>query len=72
MKEEVDLTEFKSMFPVMVMAFKEGEDINQAVPVDILEVKEENDKAFLALPKGIYNVIVTNKKQSFKFKKEVN
>ena len=72
LKEEVDLTEFKSMFPVMVMAFKEGEDINQAVPVDILEVKNENDKAFLALPKGTYNVLVTNKKQSFKFKKEVN
>ncbi|WP_445386250.1 hypothetical protein ACT6NV_05465 [Robiginitalea sp. IMCC44478] len=71
LKTEVDLTEFKSMFPLMVMAFKEGEDINQAVPVDILEVKGENNKAYLALPKGLYTIVVTNKKQSFKFKKEV-
>ena len=54
------------------MAFEEEEDINQAVPVDLLEVKDENDKAFLALPKGLYTIVVTNKKQSFKFKKEVN
>lgn len=71
LKEEIDLTEFKSMFPVLVMAFKEGEDFNQAVPVDLLEVKDENDKAFLALSKGVYNIIVTNKEQSFTFTKEV-
>ena len=71
-KEEIDLTQFPSMFPVLVMASKEGEDINQAVPVDILEVKDANDKTFLALPKGVYTIVVTNKKQSFKLKKVVN
>lgn len=71
LKEEIDLTEFKSIFPLLVMAFKEGEDINQAVPVDILEVRDENDKAFLALPKGVYNIVVTNKKQTFEFQKQV-
>jgi hypothetical protein len=72
LKTEVELAQFKSMFPVLVMAFREGEDINQAVPVDILEVKDENEKAFLALPKGTYSIVVTNKRKSFELKKEVN
>ncbi|MBC2838348.1 hypothetical protein [Robiginitalea sp. SC105] len=72
LKGEIELEEFKSMFPVLVMAFREGEDINQAVPVDISEVQNEQGKAILALPKGVYTIVVTDKNQSFEFKKEVN
>lgn len=72
LKQEIDLTGFGSMFPVFVLAFKEGEDIHEAVPVDITEVKNENQKAHLALSRGHYQIVITNKERSFLFNKEVN
>ncbi|WP_224490705.1 hypothetical protein [Robertkochia flava] len=71
-EQEIDIAPFKLPLPLFVMAFKEGEDIHQAVPVDITEVSKEGDKAILALESGTYTIIVTNKERSFKFKTEVN
>ncbi len=51
-------------FPVMVLAFKKGEDINSGVPMDILEVENKTDLVNLALRKGAYEIVVTNQEGS--------
>ena len=58
-------------FPVMVLAYKKGEDIGIAVPVDIVEVKNKNEVCTLGLKKGRYDIVVTNKKESLKFEQKV-
>ncbi|RZS93954.1 hypothetical protein [Aquimarina brevivitae] len=70
-KHSVTLKDFEKMLPVFILAFKEGEDIHQAVPVDITEVYNPNEAALLALPKGRYNIVVTNKNKAFVFTEEV-
>jgi 16S rRNA U1498 N3-methylase RsmE len=67
----ISLTDIQIQFPVMVLAFKKGEDINLAVPVDITELENKTDNCNLGLKKGTYEIIVTNGKQSFKFEQKV-
>jgi len=67
----VELKDIPIEFPVLVLAYKKGEDINQAVPIDILEVENSTDKCHLALRSGDYEIVVTNKIQSVKFEKMV-
>src|SRR6185437_1746327 len=47
-------------FPCMVSAYYEGEDYSKAVPVDIIELKNEDDENHkaLALGKGNYYIII--------------
>ncbi|HET8859992.1 hypothetical protein [Marivirga sp.] len=59
-------------FPVMVLAFKKGEDINVAIPIDITEIENKKESCHLALKEGTYEIVVTNKSKSFKFEKTVN
>jgi hypothetical protein len=68
----VELKDVSIEFPVMVLAFKKGEDINEAIPIDITEVESKGANAHLALRKGDYEIVVTNKIKSFKFEKTVN
>src|SRR5690606_31930657 len=63
----INLTDIDIEFPVMVLAFKKGEDINIAVPVDIKEVVEQGGNCNLGLEKGIYEIVVTNGKEAVKF-----
>lgn len=68
----VSLQDIQINFPVMVLAYKLGEDINTAVPVDITEAKSNTENSHLALPKGNYTIVVTNGKESFKFEEKVD
>lgn len=65
--EDIDIT-----FPVMVLAYKKGEDIELAVPVDITEVAEKNQQGHLGLRDGDYRIVVTNGKESIAFEQRVN
>ena len=56
---KIDLSKIKINYPIMVMAFKEGEDWIDGVPVDIQEVNIDDD-VYLALDKGIYNIVISN------------
>ncbi|SMG52458.1 hypothetical protein SAMN05661096_03930 [Marivirga sericea] len=67
----VDLNDIPIEFPVMVLAYKKGEDINAAVPIDIVEVEKSTEKCHLALKRGDYEIVVTNKTESYKFEREV-
>ena len=66
-KVSVTLKNITISFPVMVLAFKSGENIKDAVPIDITEIKNKTEECILGLKKGKYNIVVTNGKQSVKF-----
>lgn len=68
----ISLTDIEIKFPVLVLAFKKGEDINLAVPIDITEVESKSENCNLGLKKGIYEIVVTNGKESYKFERKVN
>lgn len=67
----ITLTDIEIEFPVMVLAFKKGEDINLAVPIDITEVENKTDNCNLGLKKGTYEIVVTNGKKSVKFEQKI-
>lgn len=67
----IQLTDIDIEYPVMVLAFKKGEYIHQAVPMDIVEISQKTDKCTLGLKQGVYEIIVTNKKDSFKFEQTI-
>lgn len=64
---QIDLQAIEFEFPVMILAYKKGEDIKTAVPVDITEAATKVATCTLALPKGKYEIVVTNGKESVKF-----
>ena len=68
---KIDLAEIKIQFPVLVLAFNELEHINDAIPLDITEIQKPSDKCLLALPKGKYNIVITNGIKSVQFQKNV-
>lgn len=63
----IDLQPIELEFPVMVLAYKKGEDIKTSVPVDITEAETVTSVCALGLGKGTYEVVVTNGKESIKF-----
>ena len=67
----ISLSNIQIDFPVMVLAYKKGEDLKLAVPIDISEVENRADDCHLGLKKGIYNIVITNGKESVKFEQSV-
>lgn len=55
----------------MVLTFKKGEDINSVILVDITEEKNQTENCNLELKKEVYKIVVTNGKESLKFKHAV-
>lgn len=68
----VSLTDLQIAFPVMVLAFKKGEDLNKAVPMDITEVENKTASWALGLKGGDYTIVLTNGEESVKFEYIVN
>lgn len=69
----IALEEFDVSYPVMILAYKKGEDIKNGIPMDIVEVKDEADKKNLVLKRGDYQIVITNEKgDARKFKLNVN
>jgi hypothetical protein len=67
----ITLNDIQLEFPVLVLAYKKGEDINLAVPIDIIEVLNKKENCNLGLKNGVYEIVVTNGKESFKFEHKV-
>jgi hypothetical protein len=67
----IPLNNISLEFPVMILAFKKGEDINFAIPLDLTEVKQQTQSCNLGLSKGSYTIVVTNGKESIKFEHKV-
>jgi hypothetical protein len=67
----ITLNDIQLEFPVLVLAYNKGEDINLAVPIDIVEVVNKKENCNLGLKKGDYEIVVTNGKESLKFEQKV-
>jgi hypothetical protein len=67
----VEIMDIPVEYPAMVLVFKQGEDLKEAIPVDITELVNNTEECHLALPKGIYEIVVMDGKQSYKFEKVV-
>lgn len=70
-KVSINLTDLDIEYPIMVLAYKKGEDIHKAVPVDIKEIQTNLDNCTLGLKKGDYEIVITNGTDSFKIDQEV-
>lgn len=58
--------------PCLILAYKAEEDFHQAVPVDVIELENNDEKKALALKKGNYNIIIKDiggKQQTLSIKK---
>jgi len=53
-------------YPCLLMAYKTDEDIDFAVPMDAIELKNDRDAKALMLPKGDYTLVIRDKKQNKK------
>jgi hypothetical protein len=62
----LDISDIDLSFPLMVLAFNDEEDYTKAIPVDVLEVKDRNEKIHLALSSGHYNIILSDTEQKAK------
>lgn len=70
-KTKIDLSDIRISFPVLILAFKKGEDITKAVPFDIHEVYNKAEDCFMGLKSGDYTIVVMNRTESVKFDKTV-
>ncbi|SDR65846.1 hypothetical protein [Christiangramia echinicola] len=69
---EVKNENLKIDYPIMALAYNKGENINEAIPVDIVEIQNKSDKSYFVLDKGYYNIVIDNQNdQSFKYEIEV-
>ena len=69
---KIDLRDVDISFPVMVLAYLKNEDINYAVPTDIIEIQNKNDVGHLVLNMGSYTILINNKlDESLKFEMKV-
>lgn len=59
----LDLSFLRLDFPIMLLAFKQGEDITKAIPVDIIDVGENQKTVNLALKVGKYTLVAVNKEK---------
>ena len=48
-------------FPIIAKAYLENEDIDNAIPYDIIEIENKSDFGYLALKKGKYNILLVTK-----------
>ena len=57
---EIYVPEHKMSYPLMFLAFKAGEDVQRAVPLDIVEADSTDTEVLMALPAGNYSVILAD------------
>ncbi|WP_338226297.1 hypothetical protein [Algoriphagus confluentis] len=65
-KVEITIPKKLRGYPQMVLAYKKGENVHTGIPIDIVEIKSKDESCVLALKPGVYDLIITNKKFSFK------
>lgn len=48
-------------YPVLVFAYYNDENIEEAIPIDVIEINNKKDIKALVLPKGTFKIIIQNK-----------
>jgi len=68
----MDGKKYKIQYPVLVKAYCKGEDINRAVPFDVIQLNDKKEKKPLLLKNGCYIIELKNDTQKELFEIEVN
>ncbi|MEO1514365.1 MAG: OmpA family protein [Bacteroidota bacterium] len=58
-------------YPCLVLAYAQGEDVQHAVPVDVIEMKNADERKSLFLPTGNYTLILKDKGQQKKLQIQI-
>lgn len=52
----------KIPYPLMILAYRKGEDIDSAIPADVIELGSAKESKALVLTKGDYTLLIKNQK----------
>ncbi|MEM6964404.1 MAG: OmpA family protein [Bacteroidota bacterium] len=60
---ELNIDKFKMSYPCLVLAYKKGEDVNRAIPLDVIELVDNQDVTPLILPSGSFEIVLRDKEK---------
>ena len=58
---QLNIDKFNMSYPCLVMAYKKGEDVNKAIPIDVIELSDNHDVTPMILPNGDYEIVLLDK-----------
>ena len=58
---QLNIDKFNMSYPCLVMAYKKGEDVNKAIPIDVIELSDNHDVTPMILPNGDYEIVLRDK-----------
>jgi len=58
---QLNIDKYKMSYPCLVLAYKKGEDVNKAIPIDVIELADNQDVTPLILPNGDYEIVLRDK-----------
>ena len=59
----LNIDKYKMNYPCLIYAYKDGENIDNAIPIDIIERSDNQDVTSLVLPPGNYTVVLRDQKE---------
>lgn len=68
----LNIDKYKMNYPCLIYAYKDGENIDNAIPVDIIERSDNQDVTSLVLPPGNYTVVLRDSKKRKKLTISIN
>jgi outer membrane protein OmpA-like peptidoglycan-associated protein len=57
----LNIDKYKMTYPCLILAYKKGEDVNKAIPIDVIELTDNQDITPLILPNGDYEIVLRDK-----------
>ncbi|MFK7770878.1 MAG: OmpA family protein [Saprospiraceae bacterium] len=58
---QLNIDKYKMSYPCLVLAYKKGEDVNKSIPIDVIELTNNQDATPLILPNGDYEIVIRDK-----------
>lgn len=68
---QLNIDKFNMSYPCLIFAYKKGEDVNKAIPIDVIELSGNQDDTPLILASGDYEVVLRDGKKRKKMEVQV-
>ncbi len=68
---DLNIDKFNMSYPCLVFAYKKGEDVNKAIPLDVIERSDNQDDTPLILASGTYEIVLRDGKKRKKMEIQV-
>lgn len=68
---QLNIDKFKMNYPCLVLAYKKGENIDKSIPVDVVELSDNQDDTPLILPNGDYEIVLRDQTKRKKMEIEI-